>query len=137
MAIFVNSDKAAFPRSSFDRLVSCFPIKCHGRYMYCIFEDDMKEIKSIEKVAAMLDEIRDQFSEQDWEYDFQDDLSVLQTIRILKKAVSVYGFVVGRNQTTTYGVPRKYFFVAKPHEIFKHLPFPTFEVHYKRTSLTF
>jgi hypothetical protein len=53
MAIFVNSDKAAFPRSLFDQLVSYFRIKCHGRYMYCIFEDDMKEMKSIEKVAAM------------------------------------------------------------------------------------
>jgi hypothetical protein len=29
--------------------------------MYCIFEDDMKEMKSIEKLAAILDEIRDQF----------------------------------------------------------------------------
>jgi hypothetical protein len=97
----------------------------------------MKEMKSIEKVAAMLDEIRDQFSEQDWEYDFQDDLSVLQTIRILKKVVSVYGFVVGSNQTTTYGVPKKYFFVAKPHEVFKHSPFPILKVHHKQTSLTF
>jgi hypothetical protein len=137
MAINVNSNKPAFPRPLFDRLVSCFPIRCHGRYMYCMFEDEMKEMKSIERVATMLDEIRDHFPEQDWDYASQDDLSILQTVKILKQAVSVYGFIIGRNQTTTNGVQRKYFFFAKPHEVIKHAPFSTLKVHHKRTSLTF
>jgi hypothetical protein len=137
MAIFVDVDKPAFPSSLFSRLVSCFPIRPHAKYSYCMFEDDMKATDSNSQVAAMLDELRDHFLKQGWEFQFEEELTMVETVKILRQAVSFYGYITGRNQTTLCGIPRRYIFITKGDVEVQGRPFNALKVQRKRISLTF
>jgi hypothetical protein len=137
MAICVNSDKSAFSSPLFCKLVSCFPIRHHGKFMYCMFEDDMRALDCKSQVAAMLEELRDHFLKQGWDFPLEEDLKMLETVKILRQAVSVYGFLIGRNQTTLHGIPKMYFYITRDDEVVQRRPLNTLKVHHKRISLNF
>jgi hypothetical protein len=113
MAIELKYDNPEFPKALFEKVAKCFPIIRHAKGIDCIFEDDMQLKQPNIRLMALQKELYEHYAKQGWSFDFSDEFTEKDAIRILRQALSAYELRFHRSQTTTFGIPRKYYSIVR------------------------
>ena len=127
----------AYPKELFEKVLAYIPIMRHGRIIHCIFVDDMKLKEPHVRLEAPRDDLFSHYLEQRWAFDFEDNFTPKDAIRILRQAASIYGLKVIKSQTTTYGIPRSYYSITSKDQSNRQIVPKSIAVERKPLSLSF
>jgi hypothetical protein len=137
MAIELKYDNPEFSKTLFEKVAKCFSIIRHGKVICCIFEDDMQLKQPHIRMTAHWEELYEHYMKQGWTFDFEKEFSMKDAISIFRQALSVYGLRFHKSQTTTFGIPRRYYSILKEDQPIQLSAPKTISVERKAYSVSF
>jgi hypothetical protein len=113
MAIESKYSDSKFPKALLEKVAKCFSIIRHGKSIHCIFVDDMQLKQPHVRLKALREKLCEHYTKQGWSFNFDDEFTLKDAISILRQAILVYELRLHKSQTTTYGIPRKYYSILR------------------------